>query len=238
MCEEIPLKGGRITQGVFRKGDYVLRPCCSNSFFAHEALKWLDDKGVAIAPRFIGLTGDRREITTFLEGISPTDLGTYKGDDQWRPTDRQLHEAGRIIKTLHESLSDFPGCLDGQTVCHNDLSPCNFMFLNDIPYAVFDWDAAGIGDPLDDIAYAAWMWSCIGDSEYTSAQKGHEIKVILDSYGLIKSQRGILITKICEQMQRVGKSLLSSNNTEGYQWAYDSEVHLRKYQYEIAQFFL
>ena len=238
MLDEIPLTGGRITQGVFKKGDYVLRPCCSNSIFVHEVLKWLEKKDVSVSPRFIGLTDDGREITTYLEGISPEDLGSFNGNPNWQPTDYQLYKAGHIIKIIHRALNDFPGCLNSHTVCHNDLSPCNFMFKNEMPYAVFDWDAAGIGDPLNDVAYASWMWSDIGNSEHSPAQKGHKIKAIIDAYELCKEHRNILIEKIHEQIQRVRKSLLSANMIPNSQWANDVDQCLYKYQNEIVPYYL
>jgi hypothetical protein len=101
--EEIPLSGGRITQGVVRRGDFVYRPCCSNSVFVHDVLKWLENKGITESPMYIGFTDDGREIISFLDGTSPNDLGWFN--------DNQLFEAGKIIKKLHDNLFDFPGCV-------------------------------------------------------------------------------------------------------------------------------
>ena len=237
MCDEIPLTGGRMTQGVVKKGDYVLRPCCLNSAFVHKVLMWLEKKGVSVAPKFIGIADDGREITTFLNGISPKNLGTYNGNTQWKPTDRQLFEVGKIIKTLHTALFDFPGCVNGQTVCHNDLSPCNFMFINDLPYAVFDWDAADIGNPLDDLAYAAWMWSNLGNDENSPADIGKTINAILDAYGLSKEKRILLDERIHEQIQRVAKSLLAANLIPNSQWANDVDQRFYKIQNEVILYY-
>ncbi|MCL2707875.1 MAG: phosphotransferase [Defluviitaleaceae bacterium] len=234
---EVPLVGGRITRGVVRRGDHVLRPCNANSPFAHETLHWLERKGVGAAPKFIGLADDGREITSFLKGIAPTDLGTYDGRDDWRPSEGQLFAAGTIIKKLHEALSDYPGCPDGFTVCHNDLSPCNFMFENGLPYAVFDWDAAGVGEPVADLAYAAWMWSSIGENERTARQKGREIKTLLDAYGLSKAGRDTLAEKIRGQMRRVGKSFAARGNTDGLRWVRESEDYLIKNEAELSKHF-
>jgi aminoglycoside phosphotransferase (APT) family kinase protein len=43
-------------------------------------------------------------------------------------------------------------------VCHNDLSPCNFVFQEGKPIAIIDFDAAAPGPRLHDFGYAAWMW--------------------------------------------------------------------------------
>ena len=228
MFDEIPLTGGRITQGVVKKGNYVLRPCCANSNFVHEVLKWLEKKNVSASPRFIGIADDGREITSFLEGESPVNLGDFN--------DNQLFEAGKIIKKLHTALSDFRGCSNNQTVCHNDLSPCNFMFKNGLPYAVFDWDAAEISDPLNDVAYACWMWCDIGNDENTPAEVGKKIKVILDAYQLCKERRNLLIAKIHEQIQRVSKSLYADSYFEPSQWASNCALWLEKYQNQIVTY--
>ena len=191
---------------------------------------WLEKKNVSAAPLFIGIADDGREIISFLEGESPNDLEYFN--------DNQLFEAGKIIKTLHIALSDFYGCSHGQTVCHNDLSPCNFMFKKGLPYAVFDWDATGIGNPLDDIAYASWMWCDIGNEENSPADVGKKIKIILDAYELCKEQRCLLIVKIHEQMQRVSKSLLKDNYFEPSKWANNCNFWLDKYQNKITPYFV
>jgi len=231
--EEIPLTGGRVTQGVVRKGGYVYRPCCANADFVHRVLRWLERKRCFAAPRFIGIAQDGREVTTYLEGESPDNLGCFN--------DAQLYAAGQIIRELHDALSDFPAISDaqafGQTVCHNDLSPCNFMFRNGLPYAVFDWDAAQTGDPLDDVAYAAWMWCDIGNADNTPADAGHKIKVLLDAYGLPNKTRARLIEHIHAQMRRVALSAFAAHTPQWDacgQWAEACDKWLYEHQNEIT----
>ena len=152
--EEIPLSGGRVTAGVVRAGDTVRRPCCPNSPFVHRVLSFLEEKD-APAPRFLGLDDRGREIISFLPGQVPDNLGYF--------SEEQLSAAGKLIRTLHDALSDFPDCSPGETVCHRDLSPCNFLFTGGLPAFVIDWDAAMVGNPLDDLAYALWMWLDMGN---------------------------------------------------------------------------
>jgi len=243
MCDEIILTGGRVTQGVTRKGEFVYRPCNANSAFVHDVLKWLEAKGCLCAPRFIGLSEDGREITTFLEGTAPDNLGDF--------TDEQIYEAGKVIKCLHTALTDFPDCSDGQVVCHNDLSPCNFMFIRQgdgssvllsnenktdepspclvgKPYAVFDWDAAALGDPIDDVAYAAWMWCDIGNDENSPALVSKKINVLLDAYELEQEKRSNFIEKIHSQIQRTAESLKVNNMLDGYNWALECGIWLNR----------
>jgi hypothetical protein len=195
MEDEIILTGGRVTKGVIKKGNFVYRPCCNNSNFVHKVLLWLETKGSIISPYFKGISEDGREIITFLDGNSPNNLGDF--------TNEQLFKAGKIIKNIHELLSDFPGCKKGQTVCHNDLSPCNFMFNNNMPYAVFDWDSCRIGDPKDDLAYAVKMWCDIGNPVQTVNEVNGKIKQMIQGYGIYEFD---IKNKVLDQLNRLYSS--------------------------------
>lgn len=195
---EIPLSGGRITQGVVRKGDEVLRPACANATFVHAVLRWLEGKGVSLAPRFLGMDDRGRERTTFLDGQSPQDLDWF--------SDEQCTTAARIIRALHDALDDFPGCPQGLTVCHNDLSPCNFMFRDGLPYAVFDWDSAAFGEAMDDLAYAVWMWLDIGNGDLAPEDTARRLRLMLDAYGAPIEARQGFCARMHVQMARVAGS--------------------------------
>jgi thiamine kinase-like enzyme len=208
MEEEIILTGGRVTKGVVKKGNLVYRPCCNNSEFVHNILLWLEKKDKSISPHFMGISDDGREIITFLDGFSPDNLGDFN--------DEQLLEAGKLIKRLHNLLYDFPGCINGQTVCHYDLSPCNFMFLNNIPYAVFDWDSARIGDPRDDFAYAVQMWCDIGNPEQTVDMVNWKIKKMIQGYVIKEFD---LENRIIGQLDRLYNSIFETEiQTENFKW--------------------
>lgn len=194
---EIPLRGGRITQGVVRKGDCVLRPVCKNGTFVHDALIWLERNGVRSAPRFLGVDERGREILSFLPGETPDNIGFF--------TDEQCLQAVHIISRHHDAFSGYPGCPRGLTVCHNDLSPCNFVFSQGKPYAVIDWDSAGFGDPMDDLAYAAWMWLDIGNDELDPADTARRLRLLLDGYGADKTKRRGFAARMHAQMKRVAE---------------------------------
>lgn len=194
MEREIPLTGGRITQGVVHIGDRVHRPQCENAGFVHDVLDHLAQKRNPFAPRFLGVDSSGREILSFLPGDVPGNLGRY--------TPEQCAAAARIIRALHDALRDFPGCPDGMTVCHNDLSPCNFTFIDGLPAAVIDWDAAAFGDPLDDLAYAAWMWLDIGNRGNSAEAVLQGMNAMLDAYGA--PDRRDLCARMLGQMARVG----------------------------------
>lgn len=194
---EIPLSGGRITQGVVRIGDRVHRPQCTNAEFAHAVLAHLEGKGIPFAPRFFGLDSKGREVLSYLPGDVPRNLGIHSPE--------QCAQAARIIRALHDALGDFPGCPDGMTVCHNDLSPCNFTFLDGLPRAVIDWDAAAFGDPLDDLAYAAWMWLDVGNPDRAPDAVASGMAIMLHAYGAPDPAN--LCARMVGQMARVGSGI-------------------------------
>lgn len=197
MENEIMLTGGRITQGVVRIGDHVHRPQCEKAGFVHAVLEHLKRKGISCAPKFIGIDEKNREILTYMKGDVPDNLGEYSA--------AQCAAAARIIRTLHDALADFPDCPNGMTVCHNDLSPCNFVFAEGIPAAVIDWDAAKFGEALDDLAYAAWMWLDIGNEENDPEQVCKGISAMLSAYGA--EENAGLCSRMLKQMERVGQGI-------------------------------
>jgi tRNA A-37 threonylcarbamoyl transferase component Bud32 len=220
MNEGIPLTGGRVTKNVTKIGKFVHRPCCNNSSFVHNTLLWKEKKNPTIAPHFIGIDDDGREIITFLEGYSPDNLGNF--------SNKQLYNAGKIINNLHNVLSDFPDCKYDQTVCHNDLSPCNFMFQNDAPYAVFDWDTAEIGDPMNDLAYSIWMWCDIGNREQSIELVNDKINSIMDGYGI---KRFDISDKIIEQMERHDNLAIGKEEWVNFrQWVKECKEWVIKYK--------
>jgi len=45
---------------------------------------------------------------------------------------------------------------DGEIVCHNDFATYNWTSVQGRLTGVIDWDVAGPGRPIDDVAFAAW----------------------------------------------------------------------------------
>ena len=201
MEREIPLTGGRITQGVVRVGDRVHRPQCANAGFVHSVLAHLSRKHIPYAPRFLGTDSREREILSYMPGDVPDNLGEYPPES--------CAAAARMIRALHDALRDFPGCPDGMTVCHNDLSPCNFTFIDGLPAAVIDWDAAAFGDPLDDLAYAAWMWLDVGNPDNHPETVADGLRAMLRAYGAPDCAN--LCARMLRQMARVGASVFPTD---------------------------
>lgn len=147
---EVPLTGGRITEGVVLAGDTVRRPSGPHTRFVHRVLAHLQAVGFEGAPRALGQDERGREVLSYVEGWVPPDL------DVW--TDAQLTSAARLLRAFHDATAGSSLAGACEVICHNDVSPCNFVFRGDLPVALIDFDAAAPGSRANDIAYGGWMW--------------------------------------------------------------------------------
>lgn len=223
---EVPLTGGRITQGVVKKGNVVLRPQGEHAELVHQVLLFLQEKNVGCVAHFYGIDEQNREILSFLPGTCPNELDDF--------SEEQCCQAAKIIRLLHETLREFPNCEDGQVVCHNDLSPCNFIFQNGLPYAVIDWDALSIGDPVEDLAYAIWLWLDMGYEQRDVVTIGQKMKQMLDTYGLKQEQRTDFLNHILMQMQRIERFGRLQKRHETTAWAEKCQRWLKEHWHLLA----
>ncbi|MGO9934925.1 MAG: phosphotransferase [Steroidobacteraceae bacterium] len=175
ISREIPLAGGRTTSGVVRLGDTILRPLKPTSAFVHQLLTHLESRGFIGAPRFLGLDASNREILSFVPGCVPRDLGRF--------SDLQISTAARLLRDLHDATTD---CLlrgGSEVICHGDASPCNCAFIDGLPAAFIDFDAAHAGSRREDIGYAAWLWIDIGNADLDAAAQGLRLADFFAAYG-------------------------------------------------------
>lgn len=178
---ELPLRGGRVTPGVFRVGNTVRRPPSGNAALVRQLLRYLSDRGFDGAPAWLGTDARGRETFGFIEGTVPADLG-YHDDDA-------LRAAASLIRRFHDLGSDLAG--EGLVICHNDLSPCNFVFRDGLPVAMIDFDAAAPGPPVRDLGYAAWLWLDIG-GELPAAEQGRRLTLFCMAYGDVSTSDVVL----------------------------------------------
>jgi Ser/Thr protein kinase RdoA (MazF antagonist) len=167
---------GRTTIGVVRIGDTVHRPLNERSTFVHEVLMHLERRGFDGAPRFLGVDGAGREILSYIAGSVPPELGPF--------SDHQLAAAARLLRQLHDATLDCPLRDGHEVVCHGDASPCNCVFVDGMPAAFIDFDAAHPGSRLDDLGYAAWLWIDIGNDDLPVDRQGRRIADVFRSYGV------------------------------------------------------
>jgi hypothetical protein len=177
MDPEASLQGGRITPGVVRVADTVRRPARPNSELVRLLLEHLEGEGFDGAPRHLGTDELGREMFSFFEGTVPAEL------DCGLP-DAVLAAAARLIRRYHDATARSGLAGAREIVCHNDLSPCNFVFRDGVPVGIIDFDAAAPGDRLADIGYALFLWLNLGTDGPGAREQARRIDVFCGAYGI------------------------------------------------------
>jgi hypothetical protein len=135
---EVPLSGGRLTAGVVRVGDTTRRPRGPHSAFVERLLHHLDAVGFDGAPRSLGADERGRDVLTFIGGWVPPNLDHF--------LDGTLTAAARLLRRFHDATAGSELAAGDEVVCHNDPSPCNFVFVRGRPVALIERPmAAGYG---------------------------------------------------------------------------------------------
>ncbi|MBD1268956.1 phosphotransferase [Aeromicrobium tamlense] len=160
--EEIPehLPGG--SGGVWRVGRTVRRPTGAWTPAVHELLHWLENEGLGGIPHVSGLDDDGREIVSYVEG-----RGVPVDDEV--VLDSVLVEAVGWLRDFHDIVEDFrpegprvwrqAGEVEltgDQIICHNDPGAYNWIIQSGHFVAMIDWDLAGPGERIDDLAFLCW----------------------------------------------------------------------------------
>jgi len=206
---EIPLSGGRVTQDVVRVGDTVRRPVQTNSSFVQSLLRRLNDSGFEAAPRYLGTDESGRETFSFLPGYVPPDL------DPTIP-DETLVAAASLIRRYHDATASLEIAAPHEVVCHNDLSPCNFVFRDERPVAIIDFDAAAPGGRLDDLGYAIFLWLNLGTDGPDPGEQARRIKVFCRGYGI---EAGVAVVRaVIAAVAKNTRQLRDSGRMSDVEW--------------------
>jgi len=158
------LAGGNVG-GALRIGRTVRRATGPWSRSVHGLVEHLRRSGLAEVPLVYGADERGREVLGYLSGRVPdvdTEVvpeDTLAGAMRWL---RRFHDAVREYRpagtwrTTHRPLGA------DEIICHHDFAPYNVALSSSADgervVGVFDWDMAGPGRPIDDLAFAAWNW--------------------------------------------------------------------------------
>jgi hypothetical protein len=201
MREEVPL-GGNLNQAV-RVGDTVRRRAGPWTPAVHSLLRYLEQTSFE-APRVLGMDAQGREILAFIPGEA------YAGAENPVPDrvfdEEHLVEAARLLRSYHDIVSGFrppPGATwrlvaptEHELVCHNDWSPWNALFRDEQLAVMLDWDLAGPGSRLWDVANSAACWVSLFSQAklFSLAERAQRLRLFCDAYGL--EDRSALLTTI------------------------------------------
>jgi Ser/Thr protein kinase RdoA (MazF antagonist) len=184
------LAGGNVAAGVVRVGGTVRKPAGYWTPFVEELLAHLEARGFAGAPRALGRDERGRQVLEYVPG--PMAIEAPPLDDAG------LHRVGRLIRDLHDASAGFeppPGARWNvaippdreDLVCHHDLAPWNLVLGAD-RWVFIDWDGAGPGSRLWDLAYAAKGFVPLEDGGDPDVD-GSRLRVFADGYKLNFAQR-------------------------------------------------
>jgi len=222
--DEILLAGGRTTQGVVRVGDTVRRPSGLHSHFVSALLRHLAAAGFDGAPRALGRDDCGRDILAWIDGEVPAELSIH--------SDEVLAAAARLIRRYHDATAPLVATPAAQAagievVCHNDLSPCNFVFRAGLPVAIIDFDAASPGRRVHDLGYAAWLWLDLGNVELAAPGQRRRFQVFHDACapGLSRAE---LIASVLERQLELASQGRTKGNAAIVRWADDCRAWVQR----------
>ncbi|MGV9879571.1 phosphotransferase enzyme family protein [Streptomyces sp. NPDC003006] len=198
--EEQPLAGGNVNQGVVRFGDTVRRPTGPWTPAVHALLTHLHEVGFHGAPRPLGIDDQGREVLSFLSG-------QVVWPDQFSLLDpaRQLARVARLIRDFHDAVQDFTPPPDASwqglipaegsdIIAHHDLAPWNLVVGSEGQWAFIDWDGAGPGSRLWDVAYALHGFIPLSaDPNWQRPDAADRMCGFADAYGLAEGERRRLV---------------------------------------------
>ena len=247
--EEKPLSGGNVNPNVVRVRDTVRRALTVASPTVHEFLLHLERKGFSGCPRFLGIDDQQREILSFIDG--ETGVPAYL----WRD-DKALIVTAKLLKTYHDATQDFakntsmkwgivyPDSSRHEVICHNDFAPYNFIYRDQLPYAVIDFDLIGPGPRLRDIAYSAYWLTplsfgsddLVAQSEADIKNSSRRLRLFCETYGINANDE--LLDMVFEVLNFMGdkeqvEKVIGTKATEKL----DAEGHLLHWRKEAKSFY-
>jgi hypothetical protein len=211
VTDEVVLPGGLTNAGrVSRVGDTVRRPPSSAATWA--LLEHLERVGFDGAPRFLGVDDRGREMLSFLPGqaaIEPV--------EDWAWTHEALVSVAELLRRFHDATASFdpaghawpdfvPAQFRDGVVCHNDPNLDNVIFSGGVAVGLIDFDLAGPGSPVWDVACAARLWAPLRDErdvpEALHGRTLERLRLFVDAYGLAREEREHVVDAVVHTHDR------------------------------------
>ncbi|MFA5606908.1 MAG: phosphotransferase [Leucobacter sp.] len=185
--EHLPGGSGGVWRVVSPDGiTRVHRPTGPWTPAVHALLEHLHTRGLDGIPRVHGIDDAGREVLDYLPGET-LDPETHQ------VSDRALADAAAWLRRFHDAVQDFrPGAVEwrqgvqplgaDEVVCHNDPGLYNWVVAEGGFAGMIDWDRAGPGLPLDDLAFLCWSGVPLL-REIPVADAARRIALAADAYG-------------------------------------------------------
>jgi hypothetical protein len=212
-CGEQLLPGGLTNAGlVSRVGDTVRRPWRPTSPSTWALLDHLERAGFDGAPRFLGVDGRGREILSFIPGDA-----AIEPCPDWALSDAALISVAELLRRYHDAAASFdaggrrwpdfvpPAFRDG-VVSHNDPNLDNVIFSGGVAVGLIDFDLAGPGSAVWDVACAARLWAPLRDDrdapEELRGRSLERLRIFIDAYGMGRSDRVRVVDAVIHTHER------------------------------------
>ncbi|NJC72087.1 phosphotransferase [Planosporangium thailandense] len=216
---EQPLPGNA-TAGVVRVGDTVRRPVGPWTDTVDALLAHLWTVGFSGAPRPLGRDDQGRQVLEYVPGEIGPEAGTY-------PT-AQLRQIGGLLADLHRAVAGFVPPASAvwnvviapdaeEIICHNDAAPWNLV---DSPrgWVLIDWDAAGPGSRLWELAYSAQSVAGLRPDR-APRESAVRLRAFVDGYGLDGAARPALAAMLGRRAAAMYDFLRASSRQRRQPWA-------------------
>lgn len=226
-------------------GGLVRRPIAVWTPAVHGLFRHLESIGFEGVPRAVAIEGDS-EVITFVPGK----VGHYPlAKGAW--SDEALVQAAEFLRRFHDATASYrprnapwrfvyPDTDAHEVICHNDFAPYNVTYANDLPAGLIDFDTAGPGPRIWDVAYAAYRFVPLVDHAYARdigmmhPDPARRLALFCKSYGLENSAEVVAtaarrLEALCEHMEReaAGGSLVHrSNIAAGHLDLYQAHIEL------------
>lgn len=217
---EVPLLGGNVADGVVRVGGTVRKPVTPATTAVEAVLAHLEQTGFHSAPRALGRDEQGRQVLEYVEGPLAHE----------RPpmTVADLGRVGRLVRDLHDALTSLPPLPEARwevaippdrddLVCHHDLAPWNLVLAAD-RWVFIDWDGAGPGSRLWDLAYVCQSFTPLhsGGDPHRDVRR---LRALVDGYGADPGQRQQLLPLIEAHTRGMYHLLVDGGRTGRQPWA-------------------
>lgn len=167
--------------GVERVGRTVRRPAGPWTPAVNALLSHLHGAGLRGVPDVLGVDGDRA-VYGYLPGRGVPEDETV--------LDSVLVEAVTWLREFHDAVESFAPAADarwrggreaGSIICHNDPGTYNWLIEAGHFAAMVDWDLAGPGERIDDLAFLCWTALPL-HRERPADEVARRLELVVDTY--------------------------------------------------------
>ncbi|UDF29234.1 UNVERIFIED_ORG: phosphotransferase [Roseateles sp. XES5] len=218
--DEECLSGGNVAASVTRVGKTVRKPATVASPAIHAFLGHLRAAGVSEAPASLGVDAEGLHVYDYVPGTVAEHLPAMSESELCRLGGivRRLHDAAETFQPPPDAVWNVAIAPDGEEiVCHHDLAPWNLV-RDGARWVFIDWDGAGPGSRLWDLAYALRAFVPLeagGDPQRDASR----LRAMTDGYGLAGDARLRLAALLAPRAEAMATLLREGARTGAEPWA-------------------